>query len=365
MVFSGGVALGAYHAGAYACLEEQGGPDPDWVAGASVGAVTAAIIAGNPAGRRSEHLRRFWDEMAYDPAPWASLWLGQPGPRGPWRKAQGWAAVLQLRLSGHPRLFVPHLLPWSESRAPGLYDLKPLRRRLEKLVDFDLLNSARAPRLSTVATDLSSGERVICDTRHGTRIGQEHILASCALPPDFAPIEIDGRLLGDGGLSTNAPVDLVLDDPGRGERVCFVLDLFSKRGRRPASLAETTARAVDLVFSGQTGLILDGRQREHRLRALIAGLESQLPDELRQDPAVASVLQEGRPQATTVLHLSYGAPTEAADMQKTFDFSPSALTQRWQAGARDMRAALQELPAAPDPSEAPGFHLRRIPGDAT
>ncbi|MFH5923872.1 patatin-like phospholipase family protein [Roseomonas xinghualingensis] len=77
MVFSGGVALGAYHAGAYTALQEESGPDLDWVAGASISAVTA-IIAGNRPGHRSRHLRRFWDELALDPMPWVSSCPGAP-----------------------------------------------------------------------------------------------------------------------------------------------------------------------------------------------------------------------------------------------------------------------------------------------
>lgn len=343
MVFSGGVALGAYHAGAYATLQEETGLDPDWVAGASIGAVTAAIIAGNVPERRSEQLRRFWDGIVADPMPWASLGFGQLGPALPWRQAQGWASATQARLLGRPGLFRPRLFPWAESRTPGLYDLEPLRRRIEEVVDFELLNSDGAPRLSVVATDLSSGERVICDTGRGTRIRPEHVVASCALLPDFAPVEIEGRLLGDGGLSTNTPLDLVLDEPRDGDLVCFVLDLFARDGPSPRSLPAAVARAEDLIFAGQTSLILDGRRREQRLRAMIARLERKLPDELRADPDVASILKEGRSNAVTVLHLAYLASAGEADFQKIFDFSSAALAERWEAGAQDMRAALNEL----------------------
>jgi NTE family protein len=74
-------------------------------------------------------------------------------------------------------------------------------------------------------------------------------LASCALPPHFAPIEIEGCLLGDGGLSTNAPADLVLDEPTAKDLVCIVLDLFAREGGRPQSMVDVAARAMDLMFS--------------------------------------------------------------------------------------------------------------------
>ena len=64
LVLSGGVVLGAFEAGAYAALKESGASLPEWIVGASIGAVNAAIIAGNPPGLGVEKLRRFWTSLA-------------------------------------------------------------------------------------------------------------------------------------------------------------------------------------------------------------------------------------------------------------------------------------------------------------
>jgi NTE family protein len=56
LVLAGGIALGAYEAGALAALEKAGDPPVEWIAGSSIGAVTAAIIASNPPERRLERL---------------------------------------------------------------------------------------------------------------------------------------------------------------------------------------------------------------------------------------------------------------------------------------------------------------------
>jgi NTE family protein len=352
LVLSGGVALGAYHAGAYAVLEEETVLPVDWLAGSSIGAVTGAIIAGNPPGRRVERLRRFWDGLAMEPLPFAACWLGQPGMDTRWRRAGGWASALQTRLLGRPGMFRPRLLPEAEGAAPGLYDLAPLRGRLEEVIDFGLLNSGgEVPRLSVIATDILRGERVVFDTRHGgVSVGPDHLLASCALLPDFTPIEIGGRLLGDGGFSANAPLDLVLDEAATGQKAwaCFVVDLFAREGGRPRSLADAAARALDLMFSSQSGLMLEGRVREHSLRDVIGRLAARLPPELTRDPEIAAMLAEGRKAGTaTVLRLAYRAPAGEADIQKTFDFAHNALVSRWEAGARDMRAALRTLATLP------------------
>ena len=102
LVLSGGMALGAFEAGAYAALEDAGKQAPDIVVGASAGAVNAAIIAGNPPGARTEPLRRFWDMMATNPTPAATFLFGPPPPVGAWRAAYNEASAMQTLLLGHP-----------------------------------------------------------------------------------------------------------------------------------------------------------------------------------------------------------------------------------------------------------------------
>src|ERR1700756_4763542 len=63
LLLQGGGALGAYQAGAYEGLVEAG-IAPDWVVGISIGGINAALIAGNPPGRRVERLHEFWDRVS-------------------------------------------------------------------------------------------------------------------------------------------------------------------------------------------------------------------------------------------------------------------------------------------------------------
>ena len=216
LVLAGGVALGMYEAGAYAALHEHPELHPEWLAGSSIGAVTAALIAGNPPGRRVGRLREFWE--ATDPFPLMSSMLGQFST-GPFRQAQNGASVLQTILFGRPSLFRPRLALGFQLGArdvPALFDVGPMAERLAKMVDFDLLNNGPV-RLAISCTDVITGERVVFDTGHGDRIGPLHVLASCALLPLFAPVEVEGRLLADGCLGANTPLDLVLDEREAGE----------------------------------------------------------------------------------------------------------------------------------------------------
>ena len=116
LVLGGGGALGAFQAGVYQGLEEAG-VALDWRAGSSIGAVNAALIAGNPPTRRLERLRAFSDLAA------------EPGlPDGNWsgdlRRLAKTVAALHARLLGRSGLYRPHL-PRLFLQAPGPRDRKP------------------------------------------------------------------------------------------------------------------------------------------------------------------------------------------------------------------------------------------------
>ena len=98
LVLGGGVALGAYHAGAYAALHEVPELHPTRIAGSSVGAVIGALILGNAPQERMARLRAFWNDAALD-TPWSGAdMLGDE-----WRRASNRLAVLQVRALGRAR----------------------------------------------------------------------------------------------------------------------------------------------------------------------------------------------------------------------------------------------------------------------
>lgn len=207
LVFSGGVALGAYQGGAYAALHEHQNLHPQHLSGSSIGAVNAALIAGNRPEQRIERLREFWETITPEPGTSEAPWPGT-SPGGPWRHTSNWLSVLQTRLFGRAGVFQPRMPEMMLRDVTSLYDLAPLRARLEDLVDFERLNSGEV-RVSVVTTDIQTGQEVVFDTAEGDRIGPEHLLASSGFLPDFPPVEIDGRLLGDGGLVSNARFERV------------------------------------------------------------------------------------------------------------------------------------------------------------
>src|SRR4051794_8904408 len=205
LILAGGVGLGAYQAGAYARLHQDEQLHPNWITGCSIGAVNAAVIAGNAPDRRIERLQALWQHgPARTPERAQSSIVSEQ-----WRHLENWSSVIRTRLAGATGHFRPRTpTPFGPFRS--FYDLEPLRARLEGLLDVDRLNGGEI-RFTLGATDLESGELVLFDTHRGDRIGIDHLLASCGYLPEFAPVEIGGRLLADGGLAANAPIEALRD----------------------------------------------------------------------------------------------------------------------------------------------------------
>lgn len=305
LVMGGGNALGAYHGGVAEAMEAEG-VWPDRVAGSSIGAVMGALIAGNPPERRVPAIREFWRRVTQPDGP-ASL---VPDAL---RLPAHLAAVLGARLTGQPGMFTPRYTDlFGTGGNPSFYDLGPMRRSLTELVDFDLLNSG-AVRFQLMAVDVETGQEVPFDTAR-ERIEPDHVVASAGLIPDFAPVEIGGRALVDGGLADNVPSDLVLlEEPG-GPVALFAVDLYPSAAPRPRTVAMATQRIVDLIYRSQT---------DRTLRAMRAIWE------LRAGPHPGAVYRLEYPDTPGEVSL------------KSYDFSASSLQRRWAQGERDMRAALR------------------------
>ena len=142
-----------------------------------------------------------------------------------------------------PRIPPAPLWPQGSPQALSYYDTAPLKKTLERLVDFDRINDLKC-RLSVGAVGITSGNFRYFDNvefkREGKRIGPEHIMASGALPPGFPAVLIDGEYYWDGGIASNTPLDYVLDAETDRDLLIFQVDLFSARGLLPETLLEAS-----------------------------------------------------------------------------------------------------------------------------
>ncbi|MEZ5774488.1 MAG: patatin-like phospholipase family protein [Hyphomicrobiaceae bacterium] len=330
LVLQGGGALGAYQCGVYEALS-RAGCEPDWLSGISIGSINAAIIAGNPPGRRVEALRRFWEQVT-EPFAWPAPELGDDA-----RRLFNSASASHSLIAGQPGFFVPRIppaivRPHGAVGANSVYDTSPLKSTLETLVDFERVNRGE-PRLSLGAVNVRSGNFAYFDSAL-QRIGPLHVMASGALPPGFPPIEIDGEMYWDGGLVSNTPLVHVLDGDMANDTLVFQLDLFNARGEVPGDLMEAEERRKHIVFSSRTRLNTDLFRERHRLQQAIATLHDRLPEEVRQEEAVKRVAALGRSYAVAIVHLIYRRRSyegQAID----YDFSRAAMEEHWRAGFDD------------------------------
>ncbi len=260
LVLQGGGALGSYQAGVFEALSEAD-LCPDWVAGISIGAINAAIIAGNPADSRVRRLTEFW-ELVTSGVTAAAPGLGD-GVRRQWNQVAAAFTMAQ----GAPGFFkplFPPVMPWMKDRL-GYYDTAPLRATLER---HGRLGSAqRSARCGCrSARSMSKPAISAISTIAVERLGPEHIMASGALPPGFPPVEIDGQFWWDGGLVSNTPLDFVLDSEDNADLMIFQVDLFPARGPMPQTIAEADERVKDIRFSSRTRRNTDTTLQLNRAR---------------------------------------------------------------------------------------------------
>jgi NTE family protein len=388
LVLQGGGALGAFQAGVYQALVEAN-LHPDWVSGISIGAVNAALIAGNPPEARIDKLRAFWDQVSTPPVPnffgfadnyfgLAESWLRGDFGRGVLnRLAAGGALLTGAHGFFTPRWPPPYMFPPGTAEATSWYDTAPLKGTLERLVDFDRINACEI-RFSVGAVNIRSGNFVYFDsTTH--KIRPEHVLASGALPPGFPPVEIDGELYWDGGLVSNTPLQWVVAGDTRQDTLTFQVDLWSARGEVPSDLAGVMVRQKEIQYSSRTRANTDFFKEIQRARgALVTMLEkmppellaseegkilravadhrvlanvlAKLPAELRDSPE-GQILQSVADRSVyKIVHLIYRSKNYEGQ-SKDYEFSRLSMRDHWEAGYNDAMRTLRRPEALQRPSE--------------
>ena len=353
LVLQGGGALGAYQAGVYEAMHEAG-IEPDWVIGTSIGAINAALIAGNAHEARLPRLRAFWDRVSHDRT--LETWAGLTGlsailPR--WATLTGGVGGF---FRPHPPAFWGWEVPLTPEHA-GYYSTAPLAETLEGLIDGALLATG-APRLTVGAANVRTGEMRYFDSRD-MPLGIPHVMASGALPPAFPAVRIDGELWWDGGILSNTPVECVFDDNPRRDSLVFAVHIWNPAGPEPETIAQVLHRQKDLQYASRAASHIKRQQQMHRLRHVINELTARLPEDARDDPAVQDLAGFG---CRTVMHVvRLLAPgLDQDDHAKDIDFSRAGIQARWAAGLADTRQALAARPWEKPGDPLEGFVLHEL-----
>ena len=341
LVLQGGGALGSYQAGAFQALC-RAGFEPEWVAGISIGAINAAIIAGNGPETRVGRLKEFW-EMVSSPVSWSPVTSGDRA-----RSLFNETSAALIATFGVPGFFAPRIPPaplWppGSPQSQSYYDTAPLKKTLERLVDFDRINDLKT-RLSVGAVGVASGNLKYFDNFEfrnlGKKIGPEHIMASGALPPGFPSVEIEGEHYWDGGIASNTPLDHVLGEETQRDLLIFQVDLFSARGELPTSLLEAAEREKDIRYSSRTRTTTDKNKQVHNARKALRELIGKLPDDLKSDPSLEVLCNAAKENTVTVVHLIYKSKNYESS-SKDYDFSHVAMVEHWNAGVRDVHLSMR------------------------
>lgn len=337
LVLQGGGALGAYQAGAYEALHEAG-MEPDWVAGVSIGAINAALIAGNPAQRRVQRLGEFWERVSQFSPP--ALPAGLESMR-PLMNGMSTASAIAFGVPGffNPRPVPPFFAPDGSFGALSFYDTTPLKATLEQLVDFDLINRKRV-RLSLGAVNLRNGNSVYFDNSK-MRIGAEHVLASGALPPGFPPVEIDGELYWDGGIVSNSPLTYVSDEDPMMSALIFQVDVFSGAGQLPENLAQVAERAKDIQYASKTRFNTDRIKQVEVMRDTLSRLLEKLPRSMQNTPDVKALRAVSTRGKLSLVHV-INRHALRTSQYKDCEFSRATVTDLWNAGLSDLQRTLTD-----------------------
>ena len=345
LLLQGGGALGAYQAGVYQALSESG-LEPNWVAGISIGAINAAIIAGNRPEDRVAKLREFWETVTIDDFEYSpfNMFKNYISHNGMEHQAHNFASAIRCLFLGIPGFFKPHSMnPWLQPKgtlkAMSFYDTKHLKSTLESLVDFDRINSGEM-RFNVGAVKVTSGNFTDFDNKQFT-ITPEHIMASGALPPGFPPVEIDGEYYWDGGLISNTPLQWVVESKVFQDSLIFQVDLWSASGEFPQNMADMFTRQKDIQFSSRTRANTDHFKERHLACHAIAKLLEKLPENMKHLPEVEILKPYANNKVYNLVHLIYHNKAYEG-YSKDFEFSRLSMEAHWQSGYRDTLDTLKD-----------------------
>ncbi len=354
LVLQGGGALGAYQAGVYQAMHEAG-LEPDWVIGTSIGAINAALIAGNAPENRVARMHEFWRRM--DRGPISDMMSRMPG--------MGSAAANMLTMTqGLKGFFTPNPLAFAGAHIPlgaekaGYYSTAALEKTLNELVDFDLVAEVR-PRLTVGTANVRTSEMRYFDTRDET-LSIKHIMASGALPPAFPAVRIGDELYWDGGILSNTPVEAVFDDTNRKNSLIFAVHIWNPNGEEPTTLNQVFNRQKDLQYSSRAANHIRRQQQLHQLRHVVAQLGRAIPESDRT-PEIRELMKHGCLVRMHVVRLLAPA-IHGENHAKDLDFSTTGIRARWNAGYEETARVLKTAPWENAYGDEDGFVLHESSG---
>jgi NTE family protein len=357
LVLQGGGALGAYQAGVYQALHEHG-LTPDWVVGTSIGAINAALIAGNERATRLQQLKTFWNEVAHQDL------IDMRKVPDEARRFNTMLTTLDSITKGVSGFYAPR---WPnlfsagctvQPEAASFYDTSALEETLTRLVDLQCLNASSGIRMTVSAMKVTCGSLNNFDTAHQA-VGIKHVMASGALPPGFPPVRIDGELYWDGGLYSNTPLETVLADEPRTDTICFMVDLWSADGPEPITLEQVYTRQKDVLYASRSRRHIDAYLRGHKLRRMVRMLREKVPDAMLSAEELEELNKVGTDTTIHIVRLAY-AGRDWQMASKDLNFSKGSIEWRWEQGYQDALRAVEHAAWLNETAEGAGVLVHEL-----
>lgn len=336
LILQGGGALGAFECGVVKALEERG-IHPNLVAGVSIGAINAAIIAANP-GNATRVLEAFWRELSLDV------------PDLPNEDLRRTLSSLQSLMFGSPHFFRPRWFEpiLSPAQLPthwrSFYELSPLKATLSKYVAFDKLKDSPV-RLLLTAVDVETAQLAIFDS-YVDEITPDHVLASGSLPPGFPWTTVGGRHYWDGGLVSNSPLDQVVEVGGLTGKEVYIVNLWLDKRALPQSIPEVLARRDEILYAEKTRRsvrsweYIDGYRQ--LVEEIMGQLEPKLAEQIRRRPLYIETVGEACPLSITRITRE---AVEDEPVSRDYEFSRRTIDQHIAQGYATAARILQGQPA--------------------
>lgn len=338
----GGGSMGAYQVGVLHALQE-GGYNPDWFIGTSIGAINSAIAVGNAVEDRIDKLKAFWARVA---TPSLIDTSNLPENAVARRMQRMYSSQLSI-LFGQPNFFTPRFPaphPFMTHQNPetlSYYDTAPLRRTLEEFIDFERINHGNA-RLSVGAVEVKSGKMTYFDSKKHP-ITVDHIMASASLPPGFPAINIDGTLYWDGGLSSNSPGSYLFTVERPKSLLCFLVHLFDSYGMLPHTLDDIEKRKKDIEYCSRFQTLMDLHLVMHELRYTLHQLKEHIPAQKQNMKWVKASLENNWDKTISLVRFLYqGDETEWST--KDCEFSEQSIREHIEKGYYDGKMGVNEKP---------------------
>jgi len=219
----------------------------------------------------------------------------------------------------------------------SFYDTSELKNTLEKFIDFNLLNQKKI-RLTLGAVSVEDGNRVCFDNSR-QEVGPLHIMASAALPPGFPAITIDGKNYWDGGISSNTPLNVILEENISQKLLCFMVNLFPLSSKTPESIFEVFKRKKDIELSSRHREVIRQFCKIHGLKHTIHQL-SKIIEKNKLINLPNEFAKQGCSSAINIVRFLY--EDHSYDLWSSdFEFSRSSMQDHIEMGYAQVKKALE------------------------